>query len=359
MGRGPVRLRSSSAPRRGFFHLGYLREISFVALLMGTVLSIQQSFRSPAAPANDNLHTAQPVYGMGIDTTGRTLWVARERYGISHIDLAEGLEVDRWMLFQSEASFIAQGGTNVTTTIRFGMDHQLDLMRGNETIYSEQLAKGIEVLSDTDISIDGHVAVAVSPTGDLLVWTIDDKTEQVDAQRYRVPEQLDHVAVSPDGQSIAFVNWSSVYVWDRDEAKITASWTVKHGARPQLRNNRADSLAWSPEGTRLALGFDDGIARVWDTRDQSLLWEHQADDFKASAVAFDSTGKRLATGGFDKHVRVWDIDQARLIWEGSHHAQAIHNLVFASESNRLYSGGLDGKVCEWVAETGTIVRDLP
>ena len=359
MGRGPLRLRSSSAHKRGIVHLGYLRELTFVALLMGVVLSLQQAFQAPVVPSNSSAHSTQPVYGMGLDVSGRTLWVARERYGISHIDLAAGLETDHWMLFQSEASFVAQGGQNANTTIRFGMDRRVDLIRGNETIHSEQLPMEFEALSDSDISRDGRFAVAVSNSSDMLVWTIDNETSQVETSRHNVPQQLDHVSISRDGKMLALVNWESVYLWNRDEAKITASWKTSHGAKPTLRGNRTDTLAWSPDGTRLALGFDDGLVRVWETHQQSLLWEHQADLYKASAVTFDSTGTKLATGGFDKHVRIWDLDHASLIWERSHHQQSIHNLIFTDDDNRLYSGGLDGKVCEWAAASGTLLRDLP
>ncbi len=359
MGRGPLRLRSSCAHRRGFAHLGYLREVCFVALLMGGVLSVQQVFRSPAGPANENAHALQPVYGMGLDTTGRTLWVARERYGVSHVDLRDGQEVDRWMLFQSEASFVAQGGGDVATTIRFGFDNRIDVIRGTETIYSERLPKTFDVVSDTDISHDGRIAVAVANSGTMMVWTIDRETAQVATYLHAVPDQLDHVSVSRDGNTLALVNWESVYLWSRAEGQIVASWKTTHGAKPTKVGHRADTIAWSPDGSRIALGFDNGIVRVWDTASQSLVWEHQADPYKASAVAFDSTGTRLATGGFDKQVRMWDLDRASLIWEASHHLQAIHNLAFAGDDRHLYSGGLDGKVCEWAAASGTILRNLP
>lgn len=359
MGRGPLRLRSSSAHRRGFLHLGYFREMSFVALLMGAILTVQQSLRSPAAPASDNPHKEQPVYGLGFAEAGKTLWIARERYGISHISLADGIETDRWMLFQSEASFVAEGGLDSITTIRLGMDHQVDLMRDGQTIHTESLPKWFSAISDTDIAHDGHIAVAVSNTGHMAVWTMGNSTRNITSKVYAIPNQMDHVSISRDGTMMALVNWESVTLWNCEQEKIVQSWSVSHGAKSTKYSNRADALAWSPDGSRLALAFDDGIVRVWDTNDRKLVWEHQADEYKASAVAFDGTGTKLATGGFDKQVRVWDLDSSTLLWQHAYHTKSIHNLVFAERDDRLYSGGLDGKVCEWDVTTGTPVRNLP
>ncbi|MDP1799036.1 MAG: hypothetical protein Q8K78_16195 [Planctomycetaceae bacterium] len=359
MRRGFLRLRSSSAPRRGLLHLGYLRELGFVAMMIGGVLFAQQSFRTPATPDHANSHSEQPVYGMTLTESGKTLWVSRERYGISQINLADGLETDRWLLFQSEASFAAHGGDDFTTTMRYGLDRRLDLFRGNETIHSEVLPEVFGVMADTDVSKNGRVAVVVSNDKAMKVWRVGGDGTQVDGREFVVPDQLDHVAATPDGKTIALVSWSHVYLWNVDECRVVTSWKVSHGAAPADRNNRADTLAWSQDARHFAIGFDDGIVRIWNVETQSLTWEHKADAYKATAVAFDSTGSKLATGGFDKQVRVWDLTENRMLWEREHHSRSIHNLVFAADDNRLYSGSLDGKVCEWAAATGTIMRDLP
>ncbi len=360
MRRGFLRLRSRFAPRRGLIQLGYLRELGFVTLLMSGVLFVQQALRTPAAPTVDNPHADQPVYGLTLCASDQTLWVSRERYGISHINLADGTETDRWLLFQSEASFAAHGGNQQTLTLRYGLDRRLDLLRGSETIHSEVLPEAFGIMTDTDVSSDGRVGVVVSNGGDMKIWALKDPDGLiVEAKQFPVPDQLDHAALSPDGKTIALVNWQSVFLWSLDENRIVTSWKVSHGAKPAARANRADTLAWSPDGQRFAIGFDDGMVRVWDTANQNLLWEHQADQFKVGALAFTSSGTSLVTGGFDKHIRLWDLNRKQLVWEQVQYSRPIHNLIFSADDRRLYSGGLDGKVCEWSASTGALVRELP
>jgi len=68
-----------------------------------------------------------------------------------------------------------------------------------------------------------------------------------------------------------------------------------------------EALAFSPDGTRLAIGDSYQSARIWDATTGQLELEVTHNGSSVLAVAFSPDGTRLATGSGDKTARIWDI----------------------------------------------------
>lgn len=76
---------------------------------------------------------------------------------------------------------------------------------------------------------------------------------------------------------------------------------------------RIVSIAWSPDGTKVATGSSDNTEKVWqaDTgRELITLHGHQA---PVLAICWSPDGKRMASAGADNIVQVYAIDQAELL----------------------------------------------
>ena len=67
------------------------------------------------------------------------------------------------------------------------------------------------------------------------------------------------------------------------------------------------TLEWSSDGSLLATGCMDGVARLW-SRDGSLRHSLAAHSESIFSLRFDAMGKRLLTGSYDKCVSVWDVN---------------------------------------------------
>jgi WD40 repeat protein len=67
-----------------------------------------------------------------------------------------------------------------------------------------------------------------------------------------------------------------------------------------------DSLAFSPDGNRLASGSWDNSVRVWDLANGTELLCLRGHEKCVDCVAFSPNGRHLVSGSSDKTLRIWD-----------------------------------------------------
>jgi WD40 repeat protein len=119
-------------------------------------------------------------------------------------------------------------------------------------------------------------------------------------------------------------------------------------------------LAYSPGGSILAVGNEDGGVLICDAVTGTPLRTLRGHTDRAYAVAFDAAGTILASGSADGTVRIWDLASGRCAQALTVHPEGVWPVIVGSNGNTLVAAGAaDGTFRVWDAKTGELRHELP
>ncbi|MDX3386264.1 hypothetical protein PV682_33110 [Streptomyces niveiscabiei] len=298
----------------------------------------------------------QPLSGAGTD--GLT-WDPGRRHMLRYLDgatvhtldLADFLS-EPWHSTATDAGVLGPDGATLATLTRSGGGYRFDLLstRTRATLASTRLGTLAGEVPLLAFSPDG-TALAVADTFSahgtlrlrLTVWdvrarkprTVLDTSGAAD----RTPTAL---APGPGGRTLLVARADgTTETWDTRTRRRTGT----------LRGLTGRTLAVRPDGD-LAVGSDDRYA---DPRTGKVTGRALADGREVTALAFSPDGTRLAVGDKTGHVTFWDgrlrdrtgalTGTADTVTQGE--PEAVEALAFSADGRTLAVGGADGTLRLW------------
>lgn len=140
------------------------------------------------------------------------------------------------------------------------------------------------------------------------------------------------------------------------------NWAVDRYLSASLPNGREvpiDSFgtAFSPDGTVMASGHQDGSIALWSTRTRGLIGTLHAGPGQAFAVTFAKNGNTLAAADADGSVTVWDVAHRRLIRRLAQPDGVAYSVAISPDGHLIAAGGYD-TIAIWDLSTGRLVTIL-
>ena len=118
------------------------------------------------------------------------------------------------------------------------------------------------------------------------------------------------------------------------------------------------SVAFSPDGARIASGGFDGAIKLWDAASGKLLRTFEGHSKEVNSVAFSPDGARIASGSLDHTIKLWNAASGQLLLTVNGHSEAVMSVAFSPDGSRLASGSLDHTIKLWDAASGKLLRSL-
>jgi WD40 repeat protein len=150
------------------------------------------------------------------------------------------------------------------------------------------------------------------------------------------------IAFSPDGQFVAS-GGGKLQVWQVPTKKLVRTFRT-------ARN--VNVLAFSRDGSRIAIGLDDGTVEIQDIAALEPRITLPGHARQVRSLAFSPDGKTLASGADDDAVRLWDVESRalRLLLPG--HGPSAGALAFSGDGDLLAVAGAGGAILLWNVKTG-------
>jgi WD40 repeat protein/tRNA A-37 threonylcarbamoyl transferase component Bud32 len=303
----------------------------------------------------------------------------------------------RWDINSGTQEFVFAGHTTEVTALSVSSDNQRVVTGGIDQTIRIWSAESGEHLAKLRGHLGGVTAVALSPDGRIIVTGGKDETVRIwnahskSAPDYKIPPDVQHVAISPDGKTFAL---------NARNGKIRLKEVQKWEASRELegQDTEATALAFSPSRNVLAVGDRVGQVRLWNstgrrtegfqilhsarvrtlffTKDGTSLCSLDAMGVvkrskiptgeqitlvrmptNYNSIAFSSDASRIALG-IRREVRVYDLSSGELISTLRGHRETIGGLAYAPGDRLLASGSQDETIRVWDTATEKLVTIL-
>jgi WD40 repeat protein len=176
---------------------------------------------------------------------------------------------------------------------------------------------------------DGAMLSSVGVDCPLAIFSLTGRNQ--DPYEHEVRGSVRFAAFSPNNRLLATSS---------PTATVLLHDLVDHESRMLDGNSAATAgaacLAFSPDGTSLAVGQADGKISLWDPQSRQRRLTLAAHDGFVAAMAFAPDGSTLASSGRDRTTRIWDLPAGRPRFKITSPARTLAALAYSANGCLLF-----------------------
>lgn len=171
---------------------------------------------------------------------------------------------------------------------------------------------------------------------------------------YSVPPVVSSLAWSPDGTMLAVSGYHEVLLHKPDGSGLIARLV---GESPRI-----ESIAFSKDGSMIGVAGgapgEFGQVQIWDAKSHEVKKVFQPSSDSLYGLSFSPDGKTVAVGGADKVARRISVEDGKILTDFRAHADWVLTTTFTLDGKQIVTGGRDKAMKLVDVETGRFVDDI-
>ncbi|KAK6944782.1 Anaphase-promoting complex subunit 4, WD40 domain [Dillenia turbinata] len=207
------------------------------------------------------------------------------------------------------------------------------------------------------VSVCAHPsgAIAASASLDSFIRVFDVDSNSTIATLEAPPSEVWQMQFDPKGTTLAVAGGgsASVKLWDTSSWELIATLSIPRpeGAKPADKTSTKKfvlSVAWSPDGRRIACGSMDGTISVFDVARAKFLHHLEGHFMPVRSLVYSPIDSRvLFSASDDAHVHMYDAEGKSLIGAMSGHSSWVLSVDVSPEGAAIATGSSDRTVRLW------------